>query len=137
LKSTMPAARCWVPARRTRWPQHRHTFLRVPPYTESGVTETLKKARLAGAQKSNAAKRNDGSLFWTEVSLRIALIGTEHLAVAVVHDVTERKQTNERIAQLAHYDLLTGSPTAGSSSRRSIRQLRARARWQKFRRPIS
>ena len=81
----------------------------VPPYTESGVTETLKKARLAGPQKFEwQAKRNDGSLFWTEVSLRIALIGTEHLAVAVVHDVTERKQTNERIAQLAHYDLLTG-----------------------------
>ena len=81
----------------------------VHPCMEGGVIETLRKVRSEGRQKCEwQAKRNDGSLFWAEVSLRIVPIGTEHLALAVVRDVTDRRQANERIAQLAHYDLLTG-----------------------------
>ena len=81
----------------------------IPPYTQSGAIETLARARSGGPQKFEwQAKRRDGSLFWVEISLRIASLGARPVGLAVVRDITERKCANEQITQMARHDLLTG-----------------------------
>jgi diguanylate cyclase (GGDEF)-like protein/PAS domain S-box-containing protein len=56
-------------------------------------------------------RRKDGSLFWA--NYRLSPIDRNDLAqgvVWVVQDISERKQAEERLLHLAHYDLLTQLP---------------------------
>jgi diguanylate cyclase (GGDEF)-like protein/PAS domain S-box-containing protein len=82
----------------------------IPPYTEAAVTEYFLKAQSGGLQNFEwQAKRKDGSLFWIEVSLRIAAFySTSDVGFAVVRDITERKRASDQMEQMARYDLLTG-----------------------------
>jgi diguanylate cyclase (GGDEF)-like protein/PAS domain S-box-containing protein len=81
----------------------------VPPYTKSAALEWFTKARSSGPQHFEwQAKRKDGSLFWVEISLRVASFAAGPVGLAVLRDVTERKRTSEKIAQMTSYDPLTG-----------------------------
>ena len=55
-------------------------------------------------------RRKDGSEYPVDVQLQ--LMRQEHppVFVAIIQDITERKQTEERLSYLAYYDVLTGLP---------------------------
>ncbi|PZP51268.1 MAG: hypothetical protein DI596_14665, partial [Azospira oryzae] len=55
-------------------------------------------------------KRKDGSLYPVEVRLHFSRTETPPVFVAIIQDITERKQAEARIEQLAFYDSLTGLP---------------------------
>ncbi|HWR87153.1 MAG TPA: PAS domain S-box protein, partial [Acidiferrobacterales bacterium] len=55
-------------------------------------------------------KRKDGSLYPVEVHLQFSSSETPPVFVAVISDITERKQAQERLNYLAFYDTLTGLP---------------------------
>jgi diguanylate cyclase (GGDEF)-like protein/PAS domain S-box-containing protein len=83
----------------------------VPPYTQDAVLEWLKKAKSDGPQMFEwHCKTKAGEYYWAEVSLRFASFGTGDVILAAVRDITERKRTQQQIADLARFDVLTGLP---------------------------
>lgn len=83
----------------------------VPPYTVAESSQRLHRAVVEGPQVFDwRARRLDGSVFWVEVALRSSLISGEPRVLAVVRDITERKQSEERLARYAMHDSLTGLP---------------------------
>lgn len=74
----------------------------VAPYTGAEWLAHLQKAALGQPQIFDwQARRSDGSLFWVEMNLKHAPIGGVDRLLAVVRDVTQRKNTesdNERLA---------------------------------------
>jgi diguanylate cyclase (GGDEF)-like protein/PAS domain S-box-containing protein len=60
------------------------------------------------------AVRKDGGTFPMELSASEMLLGGQRYFIGIVRDITERKQTEERIAHLAHHDFLTGLPNRAS-----------------------
>lgn len=54
--------------------------------------------------------RKNGSLFPLEISISKVSIHKETLTVFIMRDITERKESEKRLAYLAHYDQLTGLP---------------------------
>jgi diguanylate cyclase (GGDEF)-like protein/PAS domain S-box-containing protein len=57
-----------------------------------------------------AWRRKDGSEVGVEVNRQAVQTGDDWTIVSVARDITERKQTEARLRQLAHYDALTGLP---------------------------
>jgi diguanylate cyclase (GGDEF)-like protein/PAS domain S-box-containing protein len=55
-------------------------------------------------------RRKDGSRFPVEVVRRVVQSKEHWIMVAIVRDITERKETEAKLLQLAHYDPLTGLP---------------------------
>ncbi|MHB8564969.1 MAG: putative bifunctional diguanylate cyclase/phosphodiesterase [Acidiferrobacteraceae bacterium] len=55
-------------------------------------------------------KRKDGSQYPVEVRLQLSRGETPPVFVAIIQDITARRQADERLRQLAHYDPLTGLP---------------------------
>ena len=55
-------------------------------------------------------QRKDGSSVEIEVHQQAQHAGTDWMIVAVVRDITERKEAQRRLTHLAHYDALTGLP---------------------------
>jgi diguanylate cyclase (GGDEF)-like protein/PAS domain S-box-containing protein len=55
-------------------------------------------------------RRNNGEVFPAEVQLSAFEYGRERVLQATVRDITERKQAEERMHYLAHYDTLTNLP---------------------------
>lgn len=56
------------------------------------------------------AVRKNGEQFPMEVSISEMVLGGLRYFVGIVRDITERKQAEEKIARLAHYDFLTDLP---------------------------
>lgn len=54
--------------------------------------------------------RRDGSQFAIEVSISELRHGRHRLFTAILRDISERKENEERIRRLAHHDYLTGLP---------------------------
>ncbi len=72
----------------------------VEPYT---AVEAAEKLRLAhdGLQTFNwLSKHTDGHLFWVEVSLRRARIGAADRIIALVRDISERREHEEQTRRL-------------------------------------
>ncbi|SFN87820.1 PAS domain S-box-containing protein/diguanylate cyclase (GGDEF) domain-containing protein [Formivibrio citricus] len=82
-----------------------------PPYSAVEASEKLRLARTEGPQIFDwLARASDGRLFWVEVSLRLASIGTQKRILAMVRDITERKEHEKQLMHIAHYDVLTTLP---------------------------
>jgi PAS domain S-box-containing protein len=80
--------------------------LNDPPYSEFDAQEKLRKAWEEGPQVFEwPARKKSGETFWTEVSLRSSKISGEGQILAVVRDVTKRKQA-EQALQDSHDRLL-------------------------------
>lgn len=56
------------------------------------------------------AVRSNGEQFPMELSASEMVLGGQRYFVGIVRDITERKQAEEKIAHLAHYDYLTDLP---------------------------
>lgn len=56
------------------------------------------------------ATRKNGEQFPMELSASEMNLGGQRYFVGIIRDITERKQAEEKIARLAHYDFLTGLP---------------------------
>jgi PAS domain S-box-containing protein len=64
-----------------------------PPYSEDEALYWIKRARKDGPQLFEwQAKDKSGKLFWVEVNLKHAKIGGRNRILAIVRDITERKQ---------------------------------------------
>jgi|GEM_PF-260916 len=74
-----------------------------PPYY--GQEQALEKIMRAVAGQPQVfewqARKKDGSLFWAEISLKRAIIGGNDRLLALVRDVSERRQAQEQIQLLA------------------------------------
>ena len=80
----------------------------VEPYTLARAGENVKRAINEGPQVFEwRARRPDGELFWVEVALRSTIIGGKQCVVAVVRDISERKQAGEELRK--HETLLKQS----------------------------
>ncbi|OGI40288.1 MAG: hypothetical protein A2V91_07095, partial [Candidatus Muproteobacteria bacterium RBG_16_64_10] len=55
-------------------------------------------------------RRKDGSLYPVEIRLQLSRAESPPVFVAIVQDITERRQAEERLSYLAYYDTLTGLP---------------------------
>jgi PAS domain S-box-containing protein len=72
-----------------------------PPYSQNEAMEWLRKARVSGPQRFEwLARRKNGELFSTEINIRFAVIGGENRFVVTARDITERKQSQEKIESL-------------------------------------
>jgi PAS domain S-box-containing protein len=72
-----------------------------PPYSQNEAMEWLRKARESGPQRFEwFAKRKNGEIFSVEINMRFAVIGGENRFVVTARDITERKQSEERIKSL-------------------------------------
>jgi diguanylate cyclase (GGDEF)-like protein/PAS domain S-box-containing protein len=56
------------------------------------------------------AVRKNGEQFPMELSASEMILGGQRYFIGIVRDITERKQAEEKIAHLAHYDYLTDLP---------------------------
>ncbi|MGK5011964.1 EAL domain-containing protein [Janthinobacterium sp. MDB2-8] len=95
----------------------REDFLRVGPgRANAGEThlEELYNKLLAGDQGGPMTElqlqRKDGSPLSVEVQRRTLRSGQSWILVAVARDITERKDAEQRLMKLAHFDTLTGLP---------------------------
>lgn len=71
----------------------------IPPYTEDEAMRRIQKTLETGTQTFEwLARKKNGEIFWTEISLKRAEIGGEDRVIAVVRDITERKKSEERLA---------------------------------------
>jgi diguanylate cyclase (GGDEF)-like protein/PAS domain S-box-containing protein len=83
----------------------------TPPYSSAEATEKIHLSHTDGPQTFEwLARARDGHLFWVEVSLRLASICGNQRILATVRDITERKQAEGLIRNLAFYDALTQLP---------------------------
>lgn len=64
-----------------------------PPYTQEDALRWIKKAAMQGPQIFEwCAKSKSGDLFWVEVNLKVANLGGKRKILAMVRDITERRQ---------------------------------------------
>ena len=95
----------------------REDFLQVGPgraHDGRSQLDELYDKLLAGDQSTPMAElqlhRKDGSQFAVEVQRRTLRSGQSWILVAVARDITERKEAEQRLLKLAHFDTLTGLP---------------------------
>ncbi|CAN7454472.1 EAL domain-containing protein [Pseudoduganella sp. LjRoot289] len=96
----------------------REDFLKVGP--NKSIEGDLRKLEdlydklLAGDQSGAMAElllqRKDGTPLSVEVQRRTLRSGQSWILVAVARDITERKEAEQRLLKLAHFDTLTGLP---------------------------
>jgi diguanylate cyclase (GGDEF)-like protein/PAS domain S-box-containing protein len=81
----------------------------VPPYSLNEAVNMIRKAVEEGSQTYEwLGKKKSGELFWAEVSLTASHIGGEGRVLAVVRDITDRKEIEKRLQYLSAHDSLTG-----------------------------
>jgi diguanylate cyclase (GGDEF)-like protein/PAS domain S-box-containing protein len=95
----------------------REDFLRVGPgraHEGEAQLEELYNKLLAGDQGGPMTELQlqckDGSPLSVEVQRRTLRSGQSWILVAVARDITERKDAEQRLMKLAHFDTLTGLP---------------------------
>jgi diguanylate cyclase (GGDEF)-like protein/PAS domain S-box-containing protein len=80
-----------------------------PLYSLDEAVCRIRKAVEEGPQTYEwLSKNKDGELFWTEVTLTASHIGGEGRVLAVIRDITDRKEIEKRLQYLSSHDSLTG-----------------------------
>jgi diguanylate cyclase (GGDEF)-like protein/PAS domain S-box-containing protein len=96
----------------------REQMLRIgPAELFAGATNQLEQeyAAVIAGDTANELKevllrRQDGSQLLVEVQLHAQRSGADWIIVGVLRDITERKEAERRLIQMAHFDALTGLP---------------------------
>jgi diguanylate cyclase (GGDEF)-like protein/PAS domain S-box-containing protein len=79
------------------------------PYSLNEAVGMIRKAVEEGSQTYEwLARKKNGELFWTEVSVIASHIGGEGRVLAVIRDITDRKEIEKRLQYLSAHDSLTG-----------------------------
>lgn len=74
-----------------------------------------KEKRVLGVRDREVlAVRKNGEVFPMELSASEMFLGGQRYFIGIVRDITERKENEERIAHLAHFDYLTNLPNRAS-----------------------
>lgn len=77
-----------------------------PPYTQGEGIELVRKAMQGEPQIFEwKARDKNGRIFWVEVNLKRAIIGGQNRVLAVVRDITDRKQTEEALRREQEHKL--------------------------------
>ncbi|MBI3994452.1 MAG: EAL domain-containing protein [Nitrospirae bacterium] len=79
----------------------------IDPPSFSKVIEDLRKSGFLISEGYH--RRKDGSTFPVEVNIKYVRLDRDYV-VAVVRDITERRQAEEVVQRMSHYDTLTGLP---------------------------
>jgi PAS domain S-box-containing protein len=81
----------------------------APPYSQVEASENVRKALLEGIQVFQwHSRKKNGELFWSEVSLRRITIQESDRIIAVVRDISGRKQLEDvlRMREIRHQAIL-------------------------------
>ena len=88
-----------------------------PAQLEDGASQQLEHrydAIIAGndtdESKETRLRRRDGSRLFVEMHQHAQRSGSDWIIVGVLRNVTERKEAEKRLIQMAHFDALTGLP---------------------------
>ena len=69
-------------------------------FNQTSAIENINLVRETGTLTYEwLAKKKNGEIFWTEVSLKITEIGDEEIVLAVVRDITERKKAEQELIE--------------------------------------
>lgn len=80
-----------------------------PPYTLNEAISFIRKAVEEGSHTYEwLSRKKSGELFWSEISLTASHIGGEGRVLAVVRDISDRKEIEKRLQFLSSHDSLTG-----------------------------
>ncbi len=72
-----------------------------PGFTQQDAMRWMEKALRGEPQIFEwRSKTKSGELFWSEVNMRLALIGADQRIIVSVRDITERKQAEEKLHKL-------------------------------------
>lgn len=82
----------------------------APEQFSTANTLSLINPARSGRNREVIGIRKDGTPFPLELSLSEMILGKQHYRVGIVRDITERKETEQRIQFLAHHDFLTQLP---------------------------
>ena len=79
------------------------------PYSLNEAVSLIRKAVEEGPQTYEwLGKKKNGELFWTEINLTSSHIGGEGRVLAVIRDIGDRKEIEERLKYISTHDSLTG-----------------------------
>ncbi len=73
-------------------------------YTSTG------ERRVIGIGREVTGQRKDGTVFPIDLAINELYIDQQRYFVGIIRNITERKQAEEKIRQMAHYDHLTSLP---------------------------
>ncbi len=73
----------------------------LAPYTQSDAMNWLRKAMAGEPQQFEwQAKNKSGQIFWVEIKMRLATIGSNNRIIVTARNITDRKQAEEEKAKL-------------------------------------
>jgi len=78
------------------------------PFSHANALRLIHSADGESGEMDWHCKRSDGERFWAAVAIQRAPFMGKMVLLATLRDITERKQAEATIAQLARYDALTG-----------------------------
>jgi diguanylate cyclase (GGDEF)-like protein/PAS domain S-box-containing protein len=85
-----------------------------PPYTERNLLSEMKAARSGTPQTFEwRGKAKDGRLLWVEISLRRAAFGGRDVLLATAREISQRKETEDKLKRMAQSDPVTGLANRG------------------------
>lgn len=88
------------------------------PYTGDEAVKLLNKAADGEPQLFEwAARDKAGRAFWIEINLKRAVIAGKYRLLAIVRDINDRKQTEERLARINEVFLNFGADPLGNINR--------------------
>lgn len=85
----------------------------IMAYGQSFLHQLLHRLESGGRPEAflkSDIQRKDGSFYPAEIRIQFSPGEDGNLMIAIVQDITERKQNEDRMRQLAYYDSLTGLP---------------------------
>lgn len=80
------------------------------PTEQERAYDVLISGQGSNELRESLLRRKDGSQLQVEVRRQAIRCGADWIIVGVARDISERKETEQRLHQLAYYDVLTGLP---------------------------